>query len=87
MCSTKGGRSPLLCKSMAARTTSLYSVALEASQPEENVKFLNTGYTMVLTLEGAVETTVDLHCKTLCFNQVFDDVTIFSKVLSIQDHF
>jgi hypothetical protein len=33
------------------------------------------------TLEGAVEATVDLHCKTTCFNQLFDGIFI-SVVLS-----
>ena len=35
------------------------------------------------TLQSAVEVTVDLHCKTMCFNQLFGDVNIFSVVLSI----
>ena len=26
------------------------------------------------TLEGAVEASVDLHCKTVCFNQLFSDM-------------
>ena len=26
------------------------------------------------TLEGVVEATVDLHCKTVCFNQLFGDM-------------
>ena len=25
------------------------------------------------TLQSAVEATVDLHCKTMCFNQLFGD--------------
>ena len=29
---------------------------------------------------GAVEATVDLHCKTVCFNQLFGDVNIFNIV-------
>ena len=33
------------------------------------------------TLQSAVEATVDLHCKTVCFNQLFGDVIIFSIVL------
>ena len=32
--------------------------------------------------ESAVEATVDLHCETVCFNQLFGDVNIFSLVLS-----
>ena len=32
------------------------------------------------TLQSAVEATVDLHCKTVCFNQLFGDVNIFSIV-------
>ena len=31
------------------------------------------------TLQSAVEGTVDLHCKTLCFNQLFCDVNILNK--------
>jgi hypothetical protein len=34
------------------------------------------------TLQSAVEATVDLHCKTVSFNQLFGDVNIFSTVLS-----
>lgn len=26
------------------------------------------------TLQSSVETTVDIHCKTVCFNQVFGDI-------------
>jgi hypothetical protein len=32
------------------------------------------------TLQNAVEATVDLHSKTVCFNKLFDDVNIFSIV-------
>ena len=32
------------------------------------------------TLQSAVEANVDLCCKTVCFNQLFDDVNIFSIV-------
>ena len=32
------------------------------------------------TLEGAVETKVDCHCKTVCFNQLLGDVNIFCIV-------
>lgn len=39
------------------------------------------------TLQSAVEATVDLHCKTVCFNQLFGDVNIFSIVLSKRDNF
>ena len=34
------------------------------------------------TLQSAVEATIDLHCKTVCFNELFGDVNIFSIVLS-----
>ena len=37
--------------------------------------------TMVLPY-SVVDATVDLHCKTVCFNQLFGDVKIFSIVLS-----
>jgi hypothetical protein len=33
------------------------------------------------TLHSAAEATVDLHCKTVCFNELFGDVNIFSIVL------
>ena len=32
------------------------------------------------TLQSAVEATVDLHYKMVCFNQLFVDVNIFSIV-------
>jgi hypothetical protein len=35
----------------------------------------------------AVEATVDLHCKTVCFYQLFGDVNIFSIALSKKDNF
>ena len=41
----------------------------------------------VATLQSAVEATVDLHCKTVCFNQLFGDVIIFSIVLSKKVNF
>ena len=39
------------------------------------------------TLQSAVEATVDLHCKTVCFNQLFGDVNILDIVLSKNDNF
>jgi hypothetical protein len=39
------------------------------------------------TLQSAVEATIDLHCKTVCFNQLFGDVNIFSIVLSKKENF
>ena len=39
------------------------------------------------TLQSAVEATVDLHCKTGCFNKLFGDVNIFSIVSSKKDNF
>ena len=38
------------------------------------------------TLQTAVEATVNLHCKTVCFNQ-FCDVNTFSIVLSKNEYF
>ena len=35
----------------------------------------------------AVEAIVDLHCKTVGFNQLFGDVNIFSTVLSKKYYF
>ena len=32
------------------------------------------------TRQSAVEATVDLHCKTVCFNQLFVDLNIFGIV-------
>ena len=34
------------------------------------------------TLQSSVEATVELNCKTVCFNQFFGDMNIFSSVLS-----
>jgi hypothetical protein len=34
------------------------------------------------TLQSAIEATVDLICKIVCFNQVFGDLIIFSIVWS-----
>ena len=39
------------------------------------------------TLQSAVEATVDLLCKIVCFNQLFGDVIIFSIVLSEKGNF
>ena len=39
------------------------------------------------TIQSAAEATVDLHCKTVYFNQLFDDGSIFSLVLSKKDNF
>ena len=33
------------------------------------------------TLQSAVEATVDLHCKTVCFNQLFGDLNIMFQYL------
>ena len=38
------------------------------------------------TLQSAAEATVDLHCETVCFNQLFGDVNIFCIVLSKKDN-
>ena len=40
-----------------------------------------------VTLQNYAEATVGLHCKTVCFNQLFGDVDIFSIVLSKRDNF
>jgi hypothetical protein len=37
------------------------------------------------TQQNAVEDTVDLHCKTMCFNKLFGGVNIFLQVLSKKD--
>ena len=34
------------------------------------------------TPQSAVQATVDLHCKTVCFNILLGDVNVFSIVLS-----
>jgi hypothetical protein len=39
------------------------------------------------TLQNAVEATVDFHCKTVCFNQLFGDMNIFSIVLMLMFHY
>jgi hypothetical protein len=33
-------------------------------------------------LQSSAEASVDLHCKTVCFNQLFGDINIFGLVLS-----
>ena len=38
------------------------------------------------TLQSHAEATADLHCKTVCFKELFGDVNIFS-VLSKKDNF
>jgi hypothetical protein len=38
------------------------------------------------TLQTDVGATVDLHCKTICFNHLFGDMHIFSIVLSKKEH-
>ena len=38
-------------------------------------------------LQSAAEATVDLYCKTMCFNQLFGDMNIFCIVLSKNDSF
>jgi hypothetical protein len=53
---------------------------------EEDRSQMFSGYTMVLTYSAA-EATVDLHCKTVCFNQLFGDMNIFIIVLSKKDNF
>ena len=32
------------------------------------------------TLQSVFEATVDLHCKTVCYNLLFHDVNMFTKV-------
>jgi hypothetical protein len=39
------------------------------------------------TPQSAVEATVDLHCKTVCLNQLYGDVIIVIIVLSKNYHF
>ena len=38
------------------------------------------------TIQSAVDAAVDIHYKTVCFNLLFDDVNIFSVVLSKKDN-
>jgi hypothetical protein len=37
--------------------------------------------------ESAVEATVNLHCKTLCFNKLFGDVNIFSIIVTKKENY
>jgi hypothetical protein len=39
------------------------------------------------TPESAVEATVNVHCKTVCFNQLFGHVNIFNTVLPKKDNY
>ena len=39
------------------------------------------------SLQSIVEATVDLHCETVCFNQLSGDVNVFSIVLAKKENF
>ena len=64
---------------------SLLGFVLKSLYPEEEGRYLSFGYTMVLPYSA--EATVDLHCKTVCFNQLFGSVNIFNIVSSKKDNF
>jgi hypothetical protein len=48
---------------------SLLGFILKSMYSEEDGSLLSSGCTMVLTLQSAVEATVDLLYKIVCFNQ------------------
>ena len=50
--------------------------------PEEDGSWLSFSYTMVLPYSAAVAT-VDLHCKTVCFNKLFGDVNTVVPPLQV----
>ena len=66
---------------------SLLGFVLTSMYPEEDRSYLSSGYSYGVTLQSAAEATVDIHCKTVCFNQLFGDVNIFSIVSSKKDNF
>ena len=66
---------------------SLLGFVLKSVYPEEDGSLLSSSYTMVLTLQSAVQATVDLFFKTVCLKLLFGDVNIFSIVLSEKDNF
>ena len=49
---------------------------IEVIVPRGGWTLASSGYTIVLSYA-----TVDLHCKIVCFNQLFGDVIIFSMVI------
>jgi hypothetical protein len=55
---------------------------IEVNVPRERQKIAVLWLHHGATLQSAVEATVDLLCKKVCFNQLFGDVIIFSVVLS-----
>ena len=55
---------------------------IEVNAPRGGRKLAVLRLRHAATLQSAVEATVDRHCKTVCFNQLFGDVKIFCIVLS-----
>ena len=51
---------------------------IEVNVPRGGWKLAVLRLHQVATPESAVEATGDLHCKTVCFNQLFGDVNVFS---------
>ena len=66
----------------AVTTMSLLSFALKFDVPRGGWKLAVLWLHHGATLQSAVETTVDLHCKTMCFNKLFGGVNILSIVLT-----
>ena len=64
------------------RTISLLGLCIEVNVPRGGQKLAVLQLYHGATLQSAVEATVDLHCKIVCFNQLFGNVIIFSIVLS-----
>ena len=55
---------------------SLPRFCVEVSVPREGWKVVVLQLYHGAILEGADEATVDLHCKTVCFNQLFEGVKV-----------
>ena len=64
---------------------SLLGFVLKSMYPEEDGQLAVLRLHHGATLQSAVEATVDLYCKTVCFNQLFGDLNIFSIVLTKKD--
>ena len=69
------------------RTMSLLGFVLKSNIPRGGQKLAVLRLHHGATLQSAVEATVDFHRKTVCLNQLFGDVNIFSIVLSKKDNF
>ena len=88
-CRMSSGSCHNYCVSLwnGVRTMSLLGFVLEVDVPRGGWKLAVLRQHHVLPYSSAVEATVDLLCKIVCFNQLFGDMTIFGIVLSKNDNF